>query len=830
MTNTYTVKQGDTLLQVAIDNQVEFIELLALNPKLQPNPDLIHPGEVVVLPEDCKIEKTKATHPVEPPEKKRPTSQTGSICSEPACKESEYVDILFVLDKDHNPKDYYCLDEESQKYLLDEVEQTDKLIALLKELQNEAPSTETATEEELAQHTLKREAWLNDAIYAGAVKPKAENATKSNSLSKSENAQLAETKRQEIEKRIQFVSEYTSIFHREESLKTLQKKVLESLNKELAHWESLTKKAEVSSTSKGATKKSVNLDKFNNGKSSKLTSDVKRHIREVLLVSQNKAIYIRDEFFVREKPYWKKNSYHKALKSVLDAANPGKLKQAIKDDLSHGVLKNKEISKKLSKSIDLWTPDGWHWKVWQATGKVKTDSGHTLFAVSGSAQLFRWGAKASVDSTLEVKDGVKADIGIGANASFALAEASVKANCYVPYEKGFGLTLSYLDANKNPALYSFGRFRFNAGIELGAFVGVTVDGKAGAEGGNNREQPSGTEVLLSPRANIGPCKNHGGQIGISGEGFAGAQVGGKLTGGIEWLDPKDEPALKFGVLASLGGEGNLAFGAGAGVDFQFALIGTQFYLHCAARVVWGLGAQGGFAVCVDVGKIWDLVLVIWKGLQYVDYRTLQSVNELAYEYLTKASYLAFASDFIDSPTNALENSVVSGVQKVSDAWDTRSELHREADFLARRILDTNSDIWSGVSKDYLFPETIGMMLNTLVEGFYLSFDEKQESAICFLLKETTYSWRKFEEILARMNETGTKENSVKSLFKNMDRLNAILDGTQQRQFNKWVYELSQKNKSSLVLVNDGIPFKPAQGNVFRDKREQIQKQINKITV
>ncbi|MDC0612214.1 LysM peptidoglycan-binding domain-containing protein [Vibrio sp.] len=826
MTNTYTVKSGDTLLQIAIDNQVEFIELLALNPKYQPNPDLIYPGDVLTLPEEASIETVEATHPVEPPAAERPTSDTGAICSEPACKDPEYVDIVFVLDKEHNPQDYYCLDDESQKFILEEVEQTDKLITLLREIQNEAPDTETATEEELAQHVLKREAWLEDVIYAGAIKPKVIEET-SDSTNKSENAQQAETKRQEVENRIKFVEEYTSLFHSEKSLEVLQKKVLESLNKELAHWTSLTNKAENSTTSKGATKKSVDLDKFNNQKSAQLKSKVERHIREVLLVSQDRVVYIRDEFFKREKPYWKRNSYNKALKSVLETADPKKLKQAIKDDLKKTLLKNTKISAALKNNLDKWTAEGWQWKEWEAEQKVKSDSGNTLFAMSESAQLFRWGAQASADSSLSIQKNIKADIGISTVASFALAEAAVKAECYVPYEKGFGLTLSYLDANKEPALYSFGRFRFKAAIELGAFIGVTVDGKAGAEVGNKREQPSGTEVLISPRANIGLRQDQGGQVGITGEGFAGAQFGGKLTGSIEWLDPDDEPTLKFGELASLGGEGNIAFGAGAGVDFQLALIGKRFYFHCSARVVWGLGAKGGFAVGIDIGRIWDLVKVIWKGLQYVDYRTLQSVNELAYEYLTKASYLAFASDFIDNPSQALRLAIESGVRNVDAAWRRRYDCRREAEFLARRVLDANSDIWSGVSKDNLLPETIGMMLNTLVESFYLSPEEMQEDAVCFLLRETTYSWRKFEEILARINDTGTKSTDITALFKNMDRINAILDGTQQKQFNKWVYELSQKNKVSLVTANGGDPFKPSYS--FNQKLANVVKQqINKI--
>ncbi|UTZ30979.1 hypothetical protein HB762_06045 [Vibrio campbellii] len=54
-------------------------------------------------------------------------------------------------------------------------------------------------------------------------------------------------------------------------------------------------------------------------------------------------------------------------------------------------------------------------------------------------------------------------------------------------------------------------------------------------------------------------------------------------------------------------------------------------------------------------------------------------------------------------------------------------------------------------------EIQGRMLDTLTCTFHLNWEEKQEDAICTLLSQSTYSWHKFEEILARMNEKGEKE-------------------------------------------------------------------------
>ncbi|WP_414932557.1 hypothetical protein [Vibrio europaeus] len=91
-----------------------------------------------------------------------------------------------------------------------------------------------------------------------------------------------------------------------------------------------------------------------------------------------------------------------------------------------------------------------------------------------------------------------------------------------------------------------------------------------------------------------------------------------------------------------------------------------------------------------------------------------------------------------------------------DLWDLESEEKKEALRLAKRIVTNYSDVTGEVPLDELLPETVGMMLNTLVTTFYLSWEEKQETAIYILLFGAVRTWRRFEEVITRMNDTGEK--------------------------------------------------------------------------
>jgi hypothetical protein len=87
------------------------------------------------------------------------------------------------------------------------------------------------------------------------------------------------------------------------------------------------------------------------------------------------------------------------------------------------------------------------------------------------------------------------------------------------------------------------------------------------------------------------------------------------------------------------------------------------------------------------------------------------------------------------------------------------------------------------------PETIGPMVYLLTEGVIAtgigSFNEKQEQALVILLSEVR-RWRQFLEVLEHCSRDATKVNAMQSL----ERINALLDGYEQNEFNRFIDNLS----------------------------------------
>ncbi|MGD8232749.1 LysM peptidoglycan-binding domain-containing protein, partial [Vibrio sp. TRT 1302] len=294
-------------------------------------------------------------------------------------------------------------------------------------------------------------------------------------------------------------------------------------------------------------------------------------------------------------------------------------------------------------------------------------------------------------------------------------------------------------------------------------------------------------------------------------------------------------------LAKVGANGNVAIGAGAGWDFQLSLgKDGKFYFNCSGRLVFGPGASGGFGTTVDFEQLWQLAVILFKGLKATDYRVLANIDREVYQHLIESSYIAFACDVIANPQDALKQAVMNSSQSINTWWDERlenwkgeSDKKKEAFRLARRIVANYSDVIGEVPFEELLPESVGIMLNTLVTTFYLSWDEEQEKAIYILLLGAVRTWRRFEEVLTRMNATGEKPSGGKqaedkALFDNLARINAILDGEQQTSFNNWVLKLAQVNEINESNFAQMRPFSPRSGWSWSQKRERVERQIARL--
>ncbi|PSV31363.1 hypothetical protein [Photobacterium sp. GB-210] len=356
-----------------------------------------------------------------------------------------------------------------------------------------------------------------------------------------------------------------------------------------------------------------------------------------------------------------------------------------------------------------------------------------------------------------------------------------------------------------PALYPLGHFRCSATLTLSCLVTAMASGKVMFK--NQAEESAGTGVIFSPQPTM--AVKPSGQIGVSAEGFAGAQAGGQLSGKVEWLTPQKTGTTDFSALVEIKAEGNVAFGLGAGVDFQLRFNRGKFECHCCARLVWGPGASGGFGTSIDFSQLFELAKIIWEAIDTIGCRVIKNIDSQSYNYLYQAAYNAFT----DINLNTIENSINTGFVNISDWWRYRLVMIKndmfisdEAKRLSARILNQDRKVLSGVSLKVLPPETVGMMLNTLVHTYWFNLEEEQEAAIYVLLSGTIRSWRKFVEVLAHMNIEGKKQSSDNALINNLQRINKILDGKQQIEFNQWIAQLASVNHLDNMGMIPSTPF------------------------
>ncbi|WP_063658735.1 LysM peptidoglycan-binding domain-containing protein [Aliivibrio fischeri] len=811
MSQSYIVQSGDTLLKVAIDNDVPFTTLLELNPKYQPNPDLIQVGDSIRLPEEVEDEEIEQDYFIEPV-KPRPVSDTCTLMSSPECEAKEVHDILFVTGV--HKTDFYCVDEKALKFIKEEVSELNKLIQGYVDLVNAAPNLESATKEQIAAHARKRQAWLEAANYAGAIflsessldKQRKRNEAAQIKKQDNENWEALQGQIKELENTKLFVKDYNEnpLYTDNLSVGTLKREALECIDADLGRLRqqqlAMVQQSEEKAQSNPSPIKPNNQSvKLNNIKGK---STAKRHVIEVFSVLDNRYMYIRADFFEREYAHWRQvPDRTNTRQALLDNDKKGLMTAVAKDIAAD--IKSDIKSEPLKKQIAEWKADGGYWLESKKEYDLWGEGDNTKIAVSHEAQLVRWGANAA--ASLD-----KTGMAIGGSAAIALAEASAKIEGFLPYKGGYAAKLTYTDANKNTATYAFGCFRLKGEIQISAFVGAMVSGDASAKILLPEVGEGSVGALYSPNVGLA-TSNTGGEVGLKVDGFAGGQVGGKVTGSAEWQAPptpnakeKEKVQIDFQQLAEVSAEGNIAGGLGAGVDFQLILNDKGFYFGCSGRFVFGAGGSGSFASLIKLDQLWELAKVILQGLQWVGYRLLKNIDERAYEYLIKTSYLTFSS--ASNVVKALKQGVMLGDEVVDRIWNARDairERQKEAEMLSQRIMA--EEVFSGVPSDQLLPEVVGMMLNTLVEDFFLRREEAQETAICYLLKKTTYSWRKFEEILSRMNDFGSKEVGYEKLFANLKRINTVLDGEQQREFNGWVYRLAKAKKQSEI---PSMPFTP----------------------
>lgn len=822
MTTPYIVKPGDTLLRIAVEQQVDFNTLLQLNPQYQPDPDLIQIGASLLLPQKSTDEPIEPEYPVEPVTDTRPLATQPTLIAPPLCTPIDVHDVLFFTGE--GPLEYWSLDEKSTQLLEEEARQTDRLIDSYRALLESAPDQNTATRESLERYALKRAAWLEDAKHAGVFALETQTPSRASARASDVRARKPQTppnqerikaELKSLRDRHRFVEHYRDDWFGDSSVDTLRKEILTRIQLQIDFYSALETKTV---QKESVVKMGVDLNRFNKTGREAATQRVRHHVREVYSVRQERALYVRDRFYEREVRRWRRSYQNTRAMNALEQRDFKRFGKAIAQDIKED-FKDRTLSPKFEAKLNSWQLEGWKYKEWTSTQPFLNEDGETQFAISAEAQLLRWGAQASVAASFEPSKG-KVGIALGAEGSISLAEAKISADLFLPYENGLPVMLSYTDANKQPATYSFGCFRLKGTATIGCFVGGMAE--ASLQAGNQPEENGGsTGVMFTPSVNLSRAPK--GDVGFKAQGFAGAQASGQLTGAMEWQPPKDINTTKFKTLAEIKTEGNIAAGAGLSADFQLSLLNGNFYVKCSGKLVWGVGGGGGFGAVINMDELWELAKVIWQGLQYVDYRALKNIDQQAYKYLVDSTIVAFASDVIQDPEQALLKAVQAGEAQIAEwksIYEEMQNREKKAAELSRRIM--NDATRSSVPLHRLPPEAIGAMLDLLVESFYFNWEEEQETAICKLLKESTYSWHKFEEILENMASEGRPNKAERVLFDNLARINAILDGEQQEEFNLWVAKLAETNKVADIAQ---APYSPRSGAMLVMKRDLVKQQI-----
>lgn len=823
MNSTYTVQSGDTLGQIAQQHGVKAAEIQALNPIIS-DPNHIKPGWALKLPDTAR----KLALP--PPMYAHNTSSIA-IKGQAECDE-ELVDVAHITGESH----FYVLTDKQSKALKQEISAVQKLMdELHQNLAKALPITQCQRPQDpnssCACAGCVKEAWGGKAEGAGLLmrvpKPLLNKAAPL-MTDKDLEGQLAT-----LQKARAWYQSYTPSFFGttqfESNWKFLQSKKVLELEIDIAELHgklAAQRTVEPQDSSSHANSAAPNLN-YGKGRS----VETQRGKQSRTGVSVVEIILFSDptrRHFI-SIPYRNTTSWRVRVSTRAMAGKPFSkqlaadlmkdIKEAVGGGRKAGPLGNLELK------ISTWSSkeDNLLNTLHKEVTWTSNQRDAARYAVSAEAHALRFAASASAGvNNWNPKEG-SIDVGAKGSAAFSLAEASASLNRFFPSRGGYVANMSYRNALGKEVLHPMGVFRVSGKLELSCFVGAKAGGEAGVKVQYKpTEAPAGATALLgTPTMEVGPSGN----IGVKGDAFAGAQAGGALSGAFEWVEPDNMGRGKTVVgqthansswakLAEVKAEGNIAFGVGASGEFGISISKNRLAFNCKGSLVFGPGAGGGFGTLVDLEQVGKLTLLFCNALADMDYRHLLGVTTEAFGYLTTGIYQVAVA-----PGKAIINAFDDSALKMRDWWMARDASKAEAKNLANYVIKHKSDkvlMVRGQRLPFrlLPPESLGPMVYMLTEGFVESFNELQEEALVILLSEIR-SWRQFIEVLEHCSPKAGKVNAMESL----ERINALLDGYEQGQFNRFVDGLviNQTTKSSTSSTR--MAWSPS--NAWRKERVLI---------
>lgn len=810
MSNTHKVAAGETLSGIARQHGTTVAELQQLNPIIR-NPDKINAGWTLKLP--AKDEATSATDtdnsasPTTPPPAKHAADNSSSD-SQPASKCTDpLVDVVHITGHEQ----FYVLSEKEQAAVKQEIAKVQKVMDQLHQSVNKAAEGPCAKEgnpgAKCSCRKCAKSEWLQLAQEQGLLQfipaPPSPAQIKT------------EQRREELQRRLHTLNEALAWYEAyrqslwdavsgNDSALLLAKQKRRQLNIEIAAItqelgaslsttspDEEAEESETFSSSQGADKKYSTFGSVYHQQGVSQRSGIR--VTEIAILSQpDRRYYITQAFF--EQVNWRatikvRSLARRPLDLSLGADLINDIQKAIKDDVDTGPLGKLSASWSLGSLKEDHILNALHCE----SKWTSDDANAAPYAVSAEAHALRFAASASAGVNSWNPSTGEIDVGVSGSAAFSFGEGNVVLKAYLPGQAGYPLNICYRGANGELINHPFGAFRAMGKVEFNCFAGLRADVEVGASTQyKTSEQAAGATALLdSPSLDVGPSGN----VALRGSGFAGVQAGGSLTGALEWAAPQEGQAGALGdwnSLAEVSVSGNASLGLGGSFDFGLRIENNKLVMTCKGSLVLGPGAGGGFGTEVNLKAIYNLIKLVCGVLGDLDYRYIACITGDAFDMLAFGLFKVWVN-----PQLALIDAFSEGRIELLQWWKERERGRAEAETIARHILENGVLLTQEGQIPFgkLPPEVLGPALYLLSETWATSWEDEQESAIVRLLTGIQ-RWRHFIEILEHMSPDGSKVLAMTSL----ERLHAILDGQQQREFIRFVHNLQADHEQQQTLI------------------------------
>lgn len=817
---THIVQGGDTLGAIAQRYATTTSELQRTNPIIR-DPNIIHVGWTLKLPEHVAANEARGpvagrstSQQLPPAQHSADESSSQTQCTS-QCQD-ELVDVAHITGDSH----YYVLNERQAQALKREIQRVQTLMDELQQKLAQATERVECLKERTQGNECNctrciKQAWNEKAEQAGLVllsPPPQEQETAVPTTEEDIQGQL-----RTLQDARNWYESYTPIFSPshatgnllESNWRLLRQKKLAELDAEIATLRGrLRSEQGDSGTLASGTRPDL---AHGRGRSTERERGTRRRsgvtVVEVVLFSQpDRRYYISARY--HEQVDWKL----KVHSTVLAGKPFGRqLAKDLLDDIRKSIGEGRKASPigSLETRLVGWTSkeDNLLNALHKETNWTSNPDDSAPYAVSSEAHALRFAASASAGVNNWNPAEGNIEVGAKGSAAFSLAEGSVSLTSFFPSQGGHPLRLRYRNAEGQQVDCPLGVIRLQGKVELSCFVGAHAQASADVSlHYRPSDEGAGGATALLGSPHIAPSR--GGNIGLKGDAFAGAQAGGALSGALQWIEPSNQgrgtvvigqsnASNSWSSLAEIKAEASAAFGAGIGGDFGISISSDRLAVNCKGRLVFGPGASGGFSTVVDLEKTYALLKLVCEALADVDYRYLLGVSQDAFNYMAWGLY-----QIASAPRDTLVKAFEEGSRDMRLWWQNRQASTLEAENLAHYLITNRAVLINGnrLPLEKLPPQTVGPMLYVLSESYVESFHEHQEKAIVLLLSHLYRRWRHFIEAMEHCSPNGAKVNAMESL----NRLNRLLDGQQQREFNRFIEQLAVRGLPGAVDASSNV--------------------------